>query len=315
MTYSELKSLGIGPIGVRTMILNGHKKLLLSRSQANVIQKTEKRRGSEGSSSSSSISSSLLISVSQNISNTPSTTPKNLKTPSKQSAASQLFENFSKMSSISDSPESTTNNSRLTPPLTSIPQIPINSIQPQIHISGNIISVAISKPLGMTLSENVPDEPLGVHIEKITSDGNAARCGVLKSGYILRDLCGKEALEMEFDDIMEILREAPFDIPLEMVFIDPTKTSDGKTIELIEETEIETEDKTSKSNNNNNNNDNNNDEQNETGDSNERESFDFDAEVEVDFEGDEDEKIKSDGRNMNNNDNRRILLRRKSSLT
>lgn len=329
MTYSELKSLGIGPIGVRTMLLNGHKKLLLSRSQTN----TDKRRGSEGNISSISLSSS-----SQTILNTPSTTPKNLKTPTRSSAVSQLFENYSQNSSISDSPES--NNSRMTPPLgtntkaslssTSSTAITITTTttspspsttststsinqniihQPQVHISGNIISVAISKPLGMTLSENVPDEPLGVHIEKIIADGNAALCGALKSGYILRDLCGKEALEMEFDDIMEILREAPFDIPLEMVFIDPTKTSDGKIIEMIEENENEEKDDTNDTNDiqENENNKDNNDGEDDGNDG--RELYDFDTELE------EEDELNEKVIDNEQSNNRRILLRRKSSLT
>jgi hypothetical protein len=147
----------------------------------------------------------------------------------------------------------------------------------------------------MNLAENVPDEPLGVHIEKIIPDGNAAQCGVLKCGFILREVCGKDAMEMEFDDIMDILREAPFDAPLKMIFMDPMKTEDG---EDIEEGEGEGEDVERMG-------------EGEDEVEEERRSFSFE-----DFDGEGEGESQGEGGMGEGWGGRRpILLRRKSSLT
>jgi hypothetical protein len=221
MTYSELKSLGIGPIGVRTMILSAHKKLLMSRNQPWAFPSSPPSLAS--SSSTPKAGGGGAGGERRRASENSVSCPVTPSAASTRSAASQLF---SAASSISDSPEHAITriaSPSLAPVTPSIPP-------PQVKIIGNRVYVAVSKPLGMNLAENVPDEPLGVHIEKIVPDGNAASCGILRAGFVLREVCGKDAMEMEFDDIMDILREAPFDTPLKMIFLDPTKTEEGEEI-------------------------------------------------------------------------------------
>ena len=80
------------------------------------------------------------------------------------------------------------------------------------------IVVHILKPLGITMGENVEDEEQGVHVASCTPNGNAAATGVIRPGMILLEACGEDVRHRDFDDIMDILRGAPADEKLTLVF-------------------------------------------------------------------------------------------------
>ena len=80
------------------------------------------------------------------------------------------------------------------------------------------IEVLIRKPLGLTLGENEPDEPLGVHVSKVVDGGNAYKNGLIKAGMVMLRACGQDVTEKDFDDVMDILRDAPKDEDLCLVF-------------------------------------------------------------------------------------------------
>lgn len=83
------------------------------------------------------------------------------------------------------------------------------------------IRVCVKKPLGLTLGENESDGAMGVHVESFSKDGNAAATGLIRPGLLLIEACGVNVQRSDFDSIMDILREAPADKPLSLVFADP----------------------------------------------------------------------------------------------
>jgi len=82
----------------------------------------------------------------------------------------------------------------------------------------SVIEVFLRKPLGLTLGENEPDEPLGVHVSKVVEGGSADKTGQIEQGMVLLRACGEDVTAMDFDEVMDILREAARDEELCLVF-------------------------------------------------------------------------------------------------
>ena len=92
-----------------------------------------------------------------------------------------------------------------------------------------IIEVFIRKPLGLTLGENEPDEPMGVHVSKVVHGGSADRTGQIKPGMVLLTACGEDVTELDFDEVMDILRDAPKDEDLCLVFKEAREVDSKET--------------------------------------------------------------------------------------
>lgn len=87
--------------------------------------------------------------------------------------------------------------------------------------SQGYIHVSISKPLGISLGENVPNEASGVYVEECSPGGKADATGVIFPGLMLMSACGTDVQSYDFDSVMNILRTAPVEEPLLLVFWDP----------------------------------------------------------------------------------------------
>ena len=83
-----------------------------------------------------------------------------------------------------------------------------------------LVRLELLKPLGLTLAENVPDEPRGVYVDDLSSSGSAAGCGQVRVGMLLLAACGVDVRRKDFDAVMDILRDAPPNKPLLLVFDD-----------------------------------------------------------------------------------------------
>jgi hypothetical protein len=87
--------------------------------------------------------------------------------------------------------------------------------------SQGYIHVSITKPLGISLGENIPNEASGVYVEECAPGGKADSTGVIFPGLMLMNACGTDVQTFDFDSVMNILKSAPADSPLELVFWDP----------------------------------------------------------------------------------------------
>jgi hypothetical protein len=85
------------------------------------------------------------------------------------------------------------------------------------------LSVSLSKPLGLTLQENdLFGFGAGAHIAALLPDGNAAKFGMrLESGMILLEINEVDVREMDFEDIMDLLIDAPSDREIQLCFSEP----------------------------------------------------------------------------------------------
>jgi hypothetical protein len=83
------------------------------------------------------------------------------------------------------------------------------------------VDVFLSKPLGITLGENVEDEEKGVHVSSCAAGGNAANTGLIEPGMLLLEACGEDVRFKDFDSVMDILRSAPAGEKIKLVFTRP----------------------------------------------------------------------------------------------
>jgi hypothetical protein len=88
-------------------------------------------------------------------------------------------------------------------------------------VASAFVEVFLSKPLGLTLGENVEDEEQGVHVSSCAAGGNAAITGVIHPGMLLLEACGKDVREKDFDSVMDILRGAPAGEKIKLIFAKP----------------------------------------------------------------------------------------------
>jgi hypothetical protein len=88
---------------------------------------------------------------------------------------------------------------------------------PAVTVS-SLVEVFLSKPLGITLGENVEDEEQGVHVSSCAAGGNAAVTGLIHPGMLLLEACGKDVRQKDFDSVMDILRGAPAGEKIKLVF-------------------------------------------------------------------------------------------------
>jgi ferredoxin len=91
------------------------------------------------------------------------------------------------------------------------------------------IKVSVLKPLGLFFEENVMNKPKGVHVEQ-AEPGNALDTGKMEPGLLLIEAAGQDVRNLGFDGVMDVMRGAPADQPLDLTFIRPNDVFKGKAI-------------------------------------------------------------------------------------
>ena len=81
------------------------------------------------------------------------------------------------------------------------------------------VDVSLDKPLGIVLEENVRDAPEGLYVAEIDSDGSASASDI-KVDDRLDAVNGVDTTSMGFDDIMDLIVDAPS--PVRLQFSGPT---------------------------------------------------------------------------------------------
>ena len=81
------------------------------------------------------------------------------------------------------------------------------------------VDVSLEKPLGLVLEENVRDAPEGLYVAEIDSDGSASASDI-KVEDRLDAVNGVDTTSMGFDDVMDLIVDAPS--PVRLQFSGPT---------------------------------------------------------------------------------------------
>ena len=81
------------------------------------------------------------------------------------------------------------------------------------------VDVSLEKPLGLVLEENVRDAPEGLYVAEIDSDGSASASDI-KVDDRLDAVNGVDTTSMGFDDVMDLIVDAPS--PVRLQFSGPT---------------------------------------------------------------------------------------------
>ena len=82
------------------------------------------------------------------------------------------------------------------------------------------VDVSLEKPLGIVLEENVRDAPEGLYVAEIDADGSASACADIKVEDRLDAVNGVDTTSMGFDDVMDLIVDAPS--PVQLKFSGPT---------------------------------------------------------------------------------------------
>ena len=82
------------------------------------------------------------------------------------------------------------------------------------------VDVSLEKPLGLVLEENVRDAPEGLYVAEIGADGSASGCADIKVEDRLDAVNGVDTTSMGFDDVMDLIVDAPS--PVRLQFSGPT---------------------------------------------------------------------------------------------
>ena len=82
------------------------------------------------------------------------------------------------------------------------------------------VDVSLEKPLGLVLEENVRDAPEGLYVAEIGADGSASGCADIKVEDRLDAVNGVDTTSMGFDDVMDLIVDAPS--PVRLKFSGPT---------------------------------------------------------------------------------------------
>ena len=81
------------------------------------------------------------------------------------------------------------------------------------------VDVSLEKPLGLVLEENVRDAPEGLYVAEIDADGSASGADI-KVEDRLDAVNGVDTTSMGFDDVMDLIVDAPS--PVRLQFSGPT---------------------------------------------------------------------------------------------
>ena len=92
--------------------------------------------------------------------------------------------------------------------------------QPRPRTVLHAVDVSLEKPLGLVLEENVRDAPEGLYVAEIDSDGSASACADIKVDDRLDAVNGVDTTSMGFDDVMDLIVDAPS--PVRLQFSGPT---------------------------------------------------------------------------------------------
>jgi hypothetical protein len=92
------------------------------------------------------------------------------------------------------------------------------------------VGVTLSKPLGMVLEEQ--ESGSGVVVESLVEGGAAATSGAVRPGDWLVRVDGTDASKLGFDDVVELLSEAPDPLELTLSRLLPAKGDDSAPIDI-----------------------------------------------------------------------------------
>ena len=91
----------------------------------------------------------------------------------------------------------------------------------------DFISVSLQKPLGLSLEEVEENKKRGVTVDGVDDGGSAKASGKVRSGLFLVSVNGMDTKYEDFDTILNAIKSAPDNKPLDLVFIPPGKVFKG----------------------------------------------------------------------------------------
>lgn len=90
------------------------------------------------------------------------------------------------------------------------------------------LSLSLPKPLGLTLEEMVENQPCGVYVKDVVTDQDAAGSAAPYRKQILgcqvSSVNGRDVTTLLFDDVMDLLVNAPSPVPLEFLVVVASNT-------------------------------------------------------------------------------------------
>lgn len=91
------------------------------------------------------------------------------------------------------------------------------------------VRVNVKKPLGLAFEEVEADAKSGVYVCEV-NEGNAKSTNAIYKGLLLIEVNGVDVKKADFDGAMNVMREAPADEPLQLVFIDSRNVMKGPAL-------------------------------------------------------------------------------------
>mmetsp|Transcript_19280 Transcript_19280/g.59351 ORF Transcript_19280/g.59351 Transcript_19280/m.59351 type:complete len:215 (-) Transcript_19280:25-669(-) len=76
------------------------------------------------------------------------------------------------------------------------------------------VEVALEKPLGLVLEEVVQNEPRGLYVAEIRDTGSAAACADVRPDLRLERVGDVDCTTLGFDDVMDLIADAPSPVAL-----------------------------------------------------------------------------------------------------
>ena len=92
-----------------------------------------------------------------------------------------------------------------------------------------VVTVMCKKPFGAVFEEVEENEDRGVYVYEC-NEGNLAETNAVRAGMILLSVNGIDTRTMGFDGVMDMLRAADTDAPVELSLIDSDEVYRGKAV-------------------------------------------------------------------------------------
>eukprot|EP01031_Cornospumella_fuschlensis_P039366 gene39366-47919_t len=94
----------------------------------------------------------------------------------------------------------------------------------------DIVTVEVTKPLGLGLIENEENKKLGVCVDEIDKDGSLVKTGKVRKGMYLLTINEKDVRNEDFDTIIDMISGLPQSQPMKLSFIWPAKVYGGPAV-------------------------------------------------------------------------------------
>lgn len=99
-------------------------------------------------------------------------------------------------------------------------EYPLSGLKDARYDPSLFIDVSICKPFGIDFEEVEEDEPCGIFVGEIDSDGNAAKSSLTPGQYLVT-VNDVDVKFMTFDDIVAIVQSQPAETPVKLQLVDP----------------------------------------------------------------------------------------------